>query len=111
MHYLHRYLFELEFGAIPDGLVVRHSCDNPSCVNLEHLSLGTPLDNNRDKVERGRQARGSHNGNAKLTECDVLRIRADKRDALIVAKEYGITRTHVYYLRSKQSWNHLMEDV
>lgn len=109
MYYLHRYLFELEFGVIPEGLVVRHSCDNPSCVNLEHLTLGTPLDNNGDKVKRNRQARGEHNGNAKLTREEVLRIKADKRDALVVAKEYGITRTHVYYLRSGQNWRHLGE--
>ncbi|MFJ4166312.1 HNH endonuclease signature motif containing protein [Microbacterium sp. NPDC089698] len=50
----HRAAFEASNGPIPDGLVVRHTCDNPPCINPDHLLIGTVADNNRDKAERGR---------------------------------------------------------
>ena len=49
-----RYAWERVNGPIPDGLVVRHKCDNPPCVNVDHLELGTRRDNVNDMIERGR---------------------------------------------------------
>lgn len=60
---------------VPSGLVVRHKCDNPRCVNPEHLELGTTQDNTQDRVDRGRNACGSNHGRAVLSEEDVRRIR------------------------------------
>lgn len=56
---------------------VRHTCDNPSCVRISHLRLGTHTDNMRDRSERGRTngARGSDNGQALLTEEAVVAMR------------------------------------
>jgi len=52
---VHRYAWELEHGhAPPEGMVVRHRCDNPSCVQPEHLLIGTQKDNVQDCLERGR---------------------------------------------------------
>lgn len=72
----HRLSYSLNNGPIPDGYVVRHKCDNPSCINPEHLEVGTQADNIADKVSRGRQARGSGAGRAILTEESVREIRS-----------------------------------
>jgi hypothetical protein len=66
--YAHRRAYELCRGEIPPGLMVLHRCDNPCCVNPEHLYIGTPKDNARDRTQRGRN--GKH-----LTPADVEQIR------------------------------------
>lgn len=67
----HRVAWQMTHGPIIDGLVVRHKCDNPLCCNPEHLELGTPADNTRDMVRRGRASRRA----LKLTAEDACNIR------------------------------------
>jgi len=50
----HRVAWTLAHGTVPDGLCVLHRCDNPPCVRVEHLFLGTDLDNSQDKEQKGR---------------------------------------------------------
>jgi hypothetical protein len=66
---LSRFIYEASYGPIPEGLMIRHKCDNPLCINPVHLEPGTPADNTRDMFERNRQAdrKGINNGNSKLT--------------------------------------------
>lgn len=51
----YRISYEMRYGPIPDGLLIRHRCDNPACVNPRHLETGTQKDNARDMVQRNRQ--------------------------------------------------------
>src|SRR5882724_11171101 len=69
----HRVAYDLVVGDIPDGIQVLHICDNPPCVNPEHLFLGTDQDNMNDKVMKGRHSYGEAHG--KLTNNQVLEMR------------------------------------
>ena len=107
----HRVAWEMEVGPIPEGLFVCHHCDNPGCVNPAHLFVGSPSDNMRDCVTKGRHRSpnnmGAANGRAKLTNAQVLAIRADTRVQVAVAAEFGVCQQMVSRIRAEKSWGHL----
>lgn len=77
----HRFSWELHYGKIPDGLWALHRCDNPPCVNPEHLFLGTCRDNHQDMIQKGRKVTfvGEEGSNVRLTENQIEAIRLDPR--------------------------------
>lgn len=97
----HRFAYELLVGPIPDGLFVLHRCDNPPCVNPDHLFLGTQKDNLDDMTQKGRRRwadnRGSRNGNAKLSDAQVEEIRSlyPACTQQQIADRFGIGQTYV----------------
>lgn len=103
----HRLVWEEHHGLIPAGMVVRHKCDNTRCMNIDHLELGTQLDNIQDRHVRGRDARGVRIGIAKLTPDQVLAIRKDERSNVKVAADYGVAPSTVHYVRSGFTWKHV----
>jgi len=103
----HRLALHLEGIDTTDHMVL-HSCDNPLCCNPEHLRTGTNADNMTDRDSRGRQARGTMVNTAKLTEQDVLDIRAiSGMSQRAIADQYGVSYTTIRRVIRRDSWNHI----
>lgn len=105
----HRVSWQLFKGQIPDRLCVLHRCDNPVCVNPEHLFLGTKKDNAVDMFVKGRapDRRGSKHHNSKLTDADIVRIRTSKLSGAEMARELGVRSATVSGIRLGKSWKHV----
>lgn len=104
----HRISYILKNGDIPDDLIVCHHCDNPSCVNPNHLFLGTHQDNATDRDQKGRGASGECSGMSKLTWEQVREIRKRYIPRIVsqpkLAKEYGVTHTLIGYIVRNEIW-------
>lgn len=107
----HRLSFEFFRDAIPSGLHVLHKCDNPLCVNPNHLFLGTHQDNMADMRAKGRHAHGEMVGGAKSTADGVREIRRRyaacgvSQEAL--GSEYGVSQVAVSNVIHKRTWEHI----
>lgn len=95
----HRASFRLFRGEIPEGFLVCHTCDNPSCVNPAHLFLGTHQENMNDMKEKGRR-----NGYQKLSLNQVLAIRASKLPRSYLAKRYGVSVPSIRNIQVNKTW-------
>ena len=100
----HRVAYETFNGEIPAGLMVRHECDNPPCVNPAHLVTGTNLENMQDKVARNRQATGESNPKAKMTEAQVACIKGSSDTHASLARRFGVGENAIRKIRSGQTW-------
>ena len=87
----HRYVYEQIKGEIPEGLVIRHTCDNILCLNPAHLEVGTPTDNMRDRVERGR----THNHVSREVWDQIIELRRKGLSQREVAEIVGCSQTHI----------------
>ena len=103
----HRFSYQVFHGKIPDGLVVRHKCDTPLCVNPYHLQTGTVADNVMDRVIRGRSAVGERNGKAKLTAEMAIAIFRDKRPYPEICEDYGVNKSTVSLIKLGKTWSHV----
>jgi len=132
----HRVAWELAHGDIPPRFVVMHTCDNPPCVRLDHLKLGTMRANNQDRDQKGRTisgmatkpwraakgdangththpervARGEHQGLAKLNTAAIRHIRSIPTDFLNIAAlahQYGVSSTAIRNARLGRTWQHV----
>lgn len=140
--YAHRFAYEILYGPIPAGLCVCHHCDTPGCCRSTHFFLGTYKDNSADARAKGRTLsgnrnparlyperlargdkhharlhpecvlRGAHNGNAVLTEEDVIEMlklwaTTPHPSKVAIAGMLGVSTSLVYHVLNGQSWNNL----
>ncbi len=117
----HRVAYEIYKGLIPKEMSVCHHCDNPSCVNPNHLWLGTAKDNAQDRVKKGRKGNiglslASRNGLvfghlSKLSELQVLEIREILKNTTKTYKEiskgYGVSRQTIGFIKNRKIWKNI----
>lgn len=107
--YAHRLSYEIHYGPIPAGQYVCHRCDNPKCVNPDHLFLGTQADNMADMVRKGRHGKPvvRPKPRARLSPQQVHEIRAAVAlgtDRGAVAALHGVTRGTINDVVAGRSW-------
>lgn len=118
-HLAHRAAWEWAFGPIPNGMLVRHKCDNPTCCNPFHLELGTDQDNYNDMVERGRRifasAKGERNCKAKLSESQIKQIRRmyqnENESTNTLARKFNVTQSLISQIVLKKIWKHVTDEL
>lgn len=118
----HVVAWEFVNGPVPDGLDVCHTCDVRCCVNPDHLYVGTRKQNMADAIARGRMPRGDKTWHrrmpekiargpalpqAKLTEADVIAIRASNKLQRELAEQYGVSRCTISEIRARKYWTHI----
>jgi hypothetical protein len=108
----HRFSYELKNGFIKESEIICHTCDTPLCVNPDHLFSGTHKDNCDDKIRKGRLvvAKGSDQGNAKISENTIKRIRivGNAITQQRIADIIGIDRSNVGYILRRKTWSHIV---
>lgn len=108
----HRFAYRAFCSAIPPGKCVLHTCDNPPCVNPDHLWVGTQLENIQDMDRKGRRRapKGEKSGMAKLTTGRALEIRELSKHGETLrslAKKFGVTMTTVWNVVHRKTWVHV----
>lgn len=107
----HRLSYEQKYGSIPDGKILCHKCDNPQCVNPDHMFVGTQADNIADMEHKGRARKvgraGSKHSMAVLSEAQARKIKFGQEPASKMADRYGVTTTTIYEIRTGKTWKHL----
>lgn len=105
---VHRFSYEAAYGAIPEGFLVLHRCDNKLCVRPGHLFLGTHQDNARDMVSKGRSRKGETHHAARLTREDVAEIRRRYAQGGIthraLAQQYGVGQMQICRIINGVRW-------
>lgn len=89
----HRYSYQINKGEIPDGLCVMHSCDNPACINPDHLSLGTHQDNMLDMMRKGR---AKHI----ISRSDKVDICKSNQSNKELAERYGVSERTIRHAKT-----------
>ncbi len=108
--YCHRVSWEYHNGPIPEGLCVLHRCDNPPCVNPEHLFLGTKAENNADCWLKGRYNQGENRWSAKLKEIEIPAIRALLAlgfSTVRVGRLFNVSDATIGQVKRGISWKHV----
>jgi len=111
----HRLAWELTNGPIPKGMCICHKCDNPACINPNHLFLGTQKDNIKDMDGKGRRGTngvyGERVNTTKLTNNAVLEIRAlhkNGHSCQCLSERFGVSHTQIWRIVSGHQWKSIL---
>ncbi len=104
-----RFAYELYHGKIPEGKQANHKCNNHPCCNPFHLYAGTAKDNMNDRDDAGRQARGESQGCHKLTEKQIIEIRANRsrKTQTELAERYNVHQGNISLILNNKAWTHV----
>jgi hypothetical protein len=107
-----RLVWEWEKGKIPENKIICHSCDNPACVNINHLFLGTKADNMMDCVKKGRKLGllGEKSPRARLKDEQVIKIKKLIKSGIAlkeIARDFKVSKTTIHYIKSGRCWKHV----
>jgi len=121
----HRLSWEFHFGEIPKGMQICHHCDNPLCVNPDHLFMGTQSDNIKDAVKKGRMKnlfKKGHTGLdfqrpcgenchfSKLKLKDIIKIKELLKRGIRtmeIASKFGLSQRYIYDIKNGEAWKHI----
>lgn len=106
---VHKYVWEKVYGKVPIGMEIMHSCDNPGCINIHHLSIGTHTDNMRDSMNKHRQLLGVNKPLAKLNDEQVISIRISKLSSRKLGAKYGVSHTTILDVLNNINWKHVRD--
>lgn len=110
----HRASYMVHKGEIPSGLYICHHCDNPCCINPDHLFAGTNADNMADCARKGRSAGlrniGQVNGRSVISEIDAKVIAKSAEPHKVLAQRYGVSRSTITHLKTGRTWRHISND-
>jgi len=105
--YAHRASYEAFVGPITQGMYVCHICDNVSCVNPNHLFVGTQKQNLQDMKKKGRSTRGEKSGCSKLTEEQVNQILTMEGTNSFIGKIFNVSKSLISAIKLKKRWAHV----
>jgi hypothetical protein len=106
----HRVSWEVSNNTrVPDGMYVCHRCDVPSCINPDHLFVGTARQNSADMVSKGRSCRGAKQSRSKLYDHSVRHIRRTDIGTKYLSEMYEVSITTIKHIRSGKGWQHVKE--
>ncbi len=108
----HRVSYLVYKGEIKKNQLVMHKCDNPKCVNPEHLNVGSYADNTQDSLDKGRtSAKGTRNTQSKLTEYDVSIIKKLVKESVsqrIIARTFNVCPATICHIKKENNWKQVI---
>lgn len=110
----HRVIYENYYGEIPKGMVIMHLCDNPKCINIKHLKMGTFKENSIDMVnkKRNKPTRETKHPNCKLLNKDIPEIKDMYKNGFTqtaLAKKFGVDQALISKIINNKLRNYLYE--